>query len=51
MAALSLQQEEILSEVRIYPVLYNKTEKGYREKDVVRNAWSKVAEKLEYVIF
>ena len=50
MASLSLQEEEILSEkVKQFPVLYDKTVKGYKEKDVVKNAWNKVAESLDFV--
>ena len=50
MASLSLQEEEILSEkVKQFPVLYDKTVKGYKKKDVVKNAWNKVAESLDFV--
>ena len=45
---LSLQEEELLSEeVRFFPYLYDKTQKSYKEKDVVRNAWNSVAETLQ----
>ena len=48
--ALSLSEEEILAEtVKLYPVLYDKQAPGYKEKDVVFNAWNKVADKLEFV--
>ena len=44
MSTLSLQEEEIFAEQdKIFPVLYNKTEKGYKKRDVVRNAWKVVA--------
>ena len=47
MAALSLKEEETPAEkVRQYPVLFDKTARGYKEKDVVKNAWEKVAESL-----
>ena len=47
---LSLQEDELLSEeVRSFPCVYDKSQKGYKEKDVVRNAWSKVAEKLDFI--
>ena len=50
MASLTLQEEEILSEkVKQFPVLYDKTVKGYKEKDVLKNAWDKVAESLDFV--
>ena len=49
-ACLSLQEEEMLAEkVKPYPALYDKRVKGYKEKDVVRNAWTKVAEKPDLV--
>ena len=31
-----------------YPVLYDKQKKGYREKDVVSNAWNAMAKELEF---
>ena len=47
---LSLQEEELLSEeVQFFPCLYDRTQKSYKEKDVVRNAWNSVAEKLEFI--
>ena len=48
--SLSVQAEEILMEqIRTYPCLYNKSKMSYKERDVKRNAWSKVAEKLDLV--
>ena len=48
--SLSLQEEEILAEkVKQFPVLYDKTVKGYKEKDIVKNAWDNVAESLDFV--
>ena len=38
-----------LQEARLYPTLYDKSDKGYKERHVVMNAWNKVAEKLEFV--
>ena len=44
---LSLQEEEVLAEeVRIYPCLFDKSNKAYKEKDAVFNAWKAVAEKV-----
>ena len=43
--SLSIQVEEILMEqIKTYPCLYNKSKMSYKERDVKRNAWSKVAE-------
>ena len=50
MTALTLQEEEILCEKRKqYPVLFDKQLKGYREKDVVTNAWNAVAKEIEFI--
>ena len=50
MAALTLQEEEILcKKVKQYPVLYNKQQKGYREKDEVSNTWNAVAKDIEFI--
>ena len=46
---LSLEQEEILAfRVKEYPCLFDKTDKGYKEKDCVANAWKEVADSLEF---
>ena len=43
----NLQGDERLSiEVEKYPCLYNKSEKGYKEKDRKKNAWKKIEEEL-----
>ena len=47
---LSLKEEEMLAEkVKHFPVLYDKQVKGYKERDVVTNAWNTVASDLEFV--
>lgn len=47
---LNLNQEELLCEkVREYKILYDKTQKGYKEKVAVENAWKEVAEALNFV--
>jgi len=44
----NLQEDELLSvEVQKYSCLYNKTCKGYKEKDRVINAWIAVEAALE----
>ena len=48
--SFSIQEEEILMElIRIYHCLYDKSKKSYKERDVNRNAWSKVAKKLNFL--
>ena len=48
MAALTQQEEGILFEkVEQYPALFDKQLEGYREKDVVTNAWSAVTKEIE----
>ena len=50
MGTLSLQQEaQLADEVRLFPCLYDKTEKGYKEADVVADAWDRIAEKLDFI--
>ena len=47
---LSLVEEEKLSEtVRNFPVLYDKSKKGYKERDAVKNAWTEVARSLDFI--
>ena len=48
--SLSLNEDELLSEkVRSYPCLYDKSSKSYKEKDVIKNAWTKIAEQLDFI--
>ena len=48
--ALSFIEEELLGEtVKLYPVLYEKRAPGYKQKDVVFNAWGEVADKLDFI--
>ena len=48
--SLSLNEDELLSEkVRSYPCLYDKSSKSYKEKDVVKNGWTKIAEELDFI--
>ena len=52
MPALTLQEEGILYEKeKQCPVLFDKQLKGYREKDVVTNAWNVVAKEKEIRMF
>lgn len=47
---LCLADEERLSEViKNFPCLFDKSAKGYKEKDVTANAWESVASKLEFI--
>ena len=48
--SLCLADEERLAEtVKAFPRLYDKTKKGYKEKDVVTNAWNSVANQLDFI--
>ena len=48
--SLSIQVEEVLMEqIRTDPCLYEKSKMSYKEGDVNRNAWGKVAEKLDSI--
>ena len=45
-----LREDEILSEVvKKLPYLYDKSSPSYIERDVVRNAWVEVGEKLKFL--
>ena len=47
--SLSIQDQEIIMEqTRNYPCLYNKSKMSYKERDVNRNAWSKVVKKFDF---
>ena len=47
---LSLKEKEQLAEaVRTYPCLYDKNKKEYKDKNVCKNVWGKVIEKLEFI--
>ena len=47
---LALKDEEILAkQVHKDPCLYNRKNESYDERDVVRNAWEKVAEHLTFL--
>ena len=48
--SLSIQKEELLMEqIRSYLCLFGKSKMSFKEHDVNRNAWSKVAEKLSFI--
>ena len=42
-------QERLAETVKAFPCLYDKTKKGYQEKDVVTNAWNSVANQLDFI--
>ena len=45
----TIEEDESLSEeVQKYACLYDKSDKGYKERDRVRNAWKAVEEALGY---
>ena len=47
---LSSEEKEILAvQVKKYPCLFDKTDKGYKEKDCVANAWEAVASSVEFI--
>ena len=39
--------EQLSANVSEYPVLFDKSNKEYHRKDVKRNAWTEIGEKLE----
>ena len=47
---INLVEEQKLCElVCAYPVIYDKSNKGYKERDVVVNAWVEISQSLEFV--
>ena len=47
---LTIENEEQLAhEVKKYPCLFDKADKGYKEKDCVSNAWREVATSLDFI--
>ena len=47
---LLLFEEEKLSEtVRNFSVLYDKSKKGFKERDAVENAWTEAARSLDFI--
>ena len=43
------REEELLETVRSFSFLYDKSHKGFQEKDAVKNAWDGVAMVLEFI--
>ena len=47
--SLTLLEEEILCEkVREFPIIYDKAQKGHKEKDAVTNCWNATAKDLDF---
>lgn len=47
---LSFAEEEILCEkVKSFPILYDKSHKGYKERDAISNAWEAVSKEIDFV--
>ena len=44
-----MQEEQLAEEVWLYPTLYNKSDKGCKERDVIINAWYNMVEKLDFI--
>ena len=46
---LTIEQEEILAfNVKKYPCLFDKQDRGYKEKDCKANAWTAVSDAIEF---
>ena len=47
---MAAMKEETLAEaVRQFPVIFDKTEKGHKERDTVENAWREVVKGVEFL--
>ena len=44
-----VHEENLCKLVRQCPVIFDKSQKGYKEKDVEENAWQKVAFALDFL--
>jgi len=44
-----LEEEKLTEKIRSYPALYNKSHKGYKERDAISNAWKEVADGLDFI--
>ena len=44
------RDEELSKTVKSFPVLYDKSQKGFKEKDSVKNAWDRVATAFESIL-
>ena len=39
-----MEEKKLCEKVRNYPILYDKTNKGYKEQVAVENAWNAVSD-------
>jgi len=47
---LTIEEEEKLAfHVKKYPCLFDKTDKGHKQRDCVGNSWQQAASALEYI--
>lgn len=44
-----LEEEKLTEKIKDYPILYDKSQKGYKERDAVNNAWRDVADGLDFI--
>ena len=47
--SFSLQEERLCEIIREYPILYDKSLKGYKERDAVSNCWEEIATMVDYL--
>ena len=45
-----IQEENFCETVRQFPVIFDKSRKGYKEKDAEVNAWNKIANYLDFIL-
>ena len=43
------EEVELSEAVQSFPVLYNKSKKGFKERDAVKSAWTEVASSLDFI--
>ena len=44
-----VQEENLCKLVRQYPVIFDKSHKGYKEKEAEEHAWQEIASALDYL--
>ena len=44
-----MKEETLAEAVRQFPVIFDKTEKGHKERDTVENAWREVVKSVDFL--
>ena len=44
-----MKEETLAEAIRQFPVIFDKTEKGHKERDTVENAWREVVKDVDFL--